>query len=323
MADPAIGNVTEFIEQAAATRDAFQKNNEKADDLQDDIDKLEDKIEEDLNKFSGDVKKFTEDFGNSHDETCNGLEELIKLLEELATTRLGDMMETFQDVGDDIEQDCSKHRQELEGEFKDLEDDGYGTCDEGVNDTEGLVSRLVSEAKQAFDDMESHVGSLENMTTQFKDASVGVFSMVDDTVSDTLTNAVQSGRDMFESGLNAGFDTMESGLTGVMGLVEGGFSAFEGGFGQLGDMLSQMGGKILGDCVDNIADNLMESMQEMFTNMLESVLEGLVQEFIEAAITMGVGSAITTAVSPYAPIIIAAYNVLKIINEILNMLGGL
>ena len=323
MADPAISNVQEFIEQAAATRDAFQKNNETADDLFTDIDKLEDQVEEDLDKFSADVKKFTEDFGSSHDETVNGLEELIKLLEELATQRLGDVMETFKDIGDDIDDDCEKHRKELDSEFDDLENEGYGTCEEGVNDTEGLVSRLVSEAKQAFDEMESHVGSLENMTTQLKDASTAVFSMVDDTVSDTLSNAVQSGRDMFENGLNSGFDAMESGLTGVMGLVEGGFSAFEGGFSQLGDHLMQMGGKILGDCVDNIADNLMEGMQEMFRNLLEDVLEGLVQEFIEAIITMGVGQAITTAVSPYAPIIIAAYNVLKIINEILNMLGGL
>jgi hypothetical protein len=318
---PELGNIDQFISEVEAISDGCQQQTEKVSDLTNDLDKCEKDLEKAIGEIREDATKFDGEFTTDHEESCTELEKFIALLEKLADEGIGEFLKTFTEIGNATERDCEQFESELDSEFNDLDNNGFKEVDQGIDDCEKLVTEQENETKQSFDQYESHCEEQESLTSQFAQATMGIFGSVSENMSDTLSEAVSSGMDFFTTGLTTGLSNMEKGLGETWSFLEEGFNLFNSGADTLGNSLADAGMQILGNAMSNITDRLMEEMSALFTRLCEEVFQALLGEFTEQLVTMGIGQAITTATAPYAPVIIAANLVLGIIEKLLSVFG--
>lgn len=318
---PELGNLTQFVSEVEKTVDACAAKTEEISDLTNDLDKCEKELEQAIGEIRDDAEKFTTDFEADHAETLSGLDQFIALLEKLAGEGIGDFLKTFEDIDEATERTCDQARSELDGSFRELENDGFKELEKGVDDCEQIVSDQENETKQSFEQYEGHVEDQKNITTTFKDATAAIFGTVGENLTDTLTSEVSSGFDAFTSGLTSSLGDITQGISDVGGLLTEGFNLFSKGSDDLGSHLTEAVGKILTDTMSHMTDNLMNQLEQMFVNLCEQVFQALLSEFAEQMIVMGIGQAVTTATAQFAPVIIAAKVVLGIIEKLLSLLG--
>ena len=318
---PELGNLTQFVSEVEKTVDACAAKTEEISDLTNDLDKAEKDLEKAIGEIREDAEKFSTDFEADHGETLSGLDQFIALLEKLAGEGIGDFLKTFEDIDEKTEQTCEQQRSELQSTFNDLENDGFKELEKGVEDCEQIVSDQENETKQSFEQFEGHVEDQKGITSQFKDATVGIFGTVVENLTDTLTNEVSTGFDSFTSGLTGSLGDITQGISDVGGLLTEGFNLFNQGSDQLGTALTDAASQILTNTMSHMTDTLMNGLEQMFANLCEQVFQGLMSEFTEQLATMVIGQTITTATAQFAPVLIAAKIVLGIIEKLLSLLG--
>jgi DNA anti-recombination protein RmuC len=318
---PELGNLTEFISEVEQLASTCQTKNEEISDLTSDLNKCEDDIEKAIVDIREDAQKFTTDFETEHAESLSGLDTFIALLEKLAGEGIGDFLKTFEDIDEATDKACEAGRNELDGSFKELENDGFKELEKGIDDCEQIVSDQENETKQSFEQYEAHTEEQKTITSAFKDATVGIFGTVVENLTDTLTSEVGSSFDSFTSGLTSNLGEIAQNISDVGGALTQGFDMFNKGADDLGNMLTTAVGEVFTNTMSHMTDSLMSHLEQIFANLCEQVFQGLMQEFVEQLVVMGIGQAVTTATAQFAPVIIAAKIVLGIIEKLLSLIG--
>ena len=242
--------------------------------------------------------------------------------------------ETVQKLGDVIIHTFEEKQQQVTSKAQDglerigngaqsLLDEGYHVADEAVSNISGKVSDLRGRAESIYDDLGSKVGDLQSAAS---DTANTTMTAIQDAGQHVATNLAELAQNTFGN-----FNDIGDQLIGDDGLL-GHFThltdSAESGYNQLGDFMSGLGDQltqevegVITDTVQVVEEEVFQRIQQEFEKVVVDAVEGLIADFAESIVMMTVGTAVTTAITPFVPELAAAKVAVTAINDLLDALN--
>lgn len=223
---------------------------------------------------------------------------------------------------DQIEAKADEHTTRLDAAAQQLHDQGFEVADQAV---QAASSNLQDQRGRADTTHEEFTAKVDEVTTSVQTTAEATSTSVSDASEATQGNALEL--------MNTGFQSFNEvtdqlvGQDGILGAFAGFNGDMEGGFGQLGDYMSNVGNEcveqvdtMISDTVQTVEDEVMKRIEESFEKVVVGAVEGLITDFADSIGLMSAGSAMTAAISPFVPELAAAKAVVHTIDDLLDAL---
>lgn len=320
--DDGLDKLEKFSALLVDVREQLDGRGNDAGRISDVFDKLEDEAETRIEALSAAFGELGEGIASEAEAAGDDIEQTGQAADGLESANLQKYLEELDAIAADVDAKLDELEKSLQ-EATDALEEGFDSFKSGLGEVGSALDQLGKDAESAFGDLASGLERLQGEADEAKSQTEDQFEALSGEIEGTFTSTLESAFSEMTSQLQAQSETWGSNLDEMGQALDGKMTSFEGLVsGLVGEFLGAAH-EIVRGSIEETVENAQDEIEKAVEAAIKEMIADLVQEIAEMLARATIGSAVTTAIAPYAVPLKAASEVVEKINDLLDALNPL